>query len=248
MTETSAVPVPPPAPKAMSLGARVIGIITAPRETYAAVAAAPRWLGMAVLIILVVGGCQMWFQSTQVGKQATLDESIRRIESFGVKVSDQMYEQTRKAIMDPPAWRMGVSAAAMVVGPPIVWAVMAGLLFLVFGVFTGGRATFKQLYAVVVHSGVISTLGTLFLTPLNYFRESLSSATNLGVFLPFLPESSFLGRLVGMVDFLLVWWVTSLAIGVAVTYKKKTAGVAMVLFGVYAVIAIGYAAFMAARS
>jgi len=45
-----------------------------------------------------------------------------------------------------------------------------------------------------------------------------------------------------------VWWVTSLAIGVAVTYKKKTAGVAMVLFGVYAVIAIGYAAFMAARS
>jgi hypothetical protein len=159
-----------------------------------------------------------------------------------------MYEETRKGIFNPPAWRIGASVAAMVIAPPIVWAVLAGLLFLVFGVFTGGRATFKQLYAVVVHSGVISTLGTLFLTPLNYFRESLSSATNLGVFMPFLPESSFLGRLVGMVDLLLVWWVTSLAIGVAVTYKRKTAGVAIVLFGVYAVIAIGYAAFMAARS
>ena len=41
---------------------------------------------------------------------------------------------------------------------------------------------------------------------------------------------------------------TGLAIGLAVTYKKKTGGVAIVLFGVYAVIAIGYAAFMAARS
>jgi hypothetical protein len=245
MSETT---VPPAAAKDLGLVARVIGIITAPRETYAVVAAAPRWLGMAILIILIAGGCQMWFQSTQIGKQATLDESVRRIESFGVQVSDQMYEQFRKPIMEPPAWRIGVSAAAMVVAPLIVWAVMAGLLFLVFGVFTGGRATFKQLYAVVVHSGVISTLGTIFLTPLNYYRESLSSATNLGVFMPFLPETSFLGRLVGMVDLLLVWWVTSLAIGVAVTYKKKTAGVAIVLFGVYAVIAIGYAAFMAARS
>ncbi len=245
MSETT---VAPAAPKAMGLMARVIGIITSPRETYAAVAAAPRWLTMAILIVLVVGGSQMWFQSTAIGRQATLDESIRRIEAFGVTVSDRMYEETRKAIMDPPAWRVGMTAGMMVVGPPIVWAVLAGLLFLVFGVFTGGRATFKQLYAVVVHSGVISTLGTLFLTPLNYFRESLSSATNLGVFMPFLPESSFLGRLVGMVDLLLVWWVTSLAIGVAVTYKRKTAGVALVLFGVYAVIAIGYAAFMAARS
>jgi len=245
MSETT---VAPAAPKEMGLMARVIGIITSPRETYAAVAAAPRWLTMAILIVLVVGGSQMWFQSTAIGRQATLDESIRRIEAFGVTVSDRMYEETRKAIMDPPAWRVGMTAGMMVVGPPIVWAVLAGLLFLVFGVFTGGRATFKQLYAVVVHSGVISTLGTLFLTPLNYFRESLSSATNLGVFMPFLPESSFLGRLVGMVDLLLVWWVTSLAIGVAVTYKRKTAGVAIVLFGVYAVIAIGYAAFMAARS
>jgi hypothetical protein len=245
MSETTA---PPAAPKDMGLVARVVGIITAPRETYTAVAAAPRWLFMAILVILIVGGCQLWFQSTEVGKQATLDESIRRIESFGFKVSDQMFEETRKAIMNPPAWRIGLSVGAMVVGPLIVWAVLAGLMFLVFGVFTGGRATFKQLYAVVVHSAVISTLGTLFLTPLNYFRQSLTSATNLGVFLPFLPEGSFLGRLAGMADLLLIWWVTSLAIGVAVTYKRKTGGVALVLFGVYAVIAIGYAAFMAARS
>jgi hypothetical protein len=245
MSETTA---PPAAPRGQSLVTRLVGVIMSPRETYTALAAAPRWLGMAIIVILVVGACQLWFQSTAVGKQATLDESIRRIESFGVKVSDQMYEETRKAIMNPPAWRIGLSATAMVIGPPIVWAAMGGLLYLVFGVFSGGRATFKQVYAVVVHSGVISALGTLFLTPLNYFRQSMSSATNLGVFLPFLPEGSFLGRLAGMADLLLIWWLTNLSIGIAVTYKRKTGGVALVLFGVYAVIAIGYAAFMAARS
>jgi hypothetical protein len=135
-----------------------------------------------------------------------------------------------------------------VIVPPIMWAVIAGLLFLVFGVLSGGRATFKQIYAVVVHSSVISALGTLFLTPLNYVRESATSATNLGVFLPFLPDGSFLARVAGMADLLLIWWLINLSIGVGVTYKRKTGGVALVLFGVYAVIAVGYAAFMAARS
>jgi hypothetical protein len=136
----------------------------------------------------------------------------------------------------------------MAVIPPVVWAVMAGVLFLIFGVFTGGNATFKQVFAVVVHSAVIGAVSTVFVTPLNYFRQTLSSATNLGVFLPFLPEGSFFARLAGMVDLFLIWWVAVLSIGVAVTYKKKTGSVAMVLFGIYAVIALGIAAVMAARS
>ena len=245
MSETTAAPAPP---KGQNLVTRMIGVITSPRETYAALAAVPRWLGMAVVVIVVVGACQMWFQSTAVGKQATLDATVRQMEAFGLTVSDQLYEQTRASIFEPPAWRVGLSAAGMAVVPPIIWAVIAGLLFLVFGVLSGGRATFKQIYAVVVHSSVISALGTLFLTPLNYVRESATSATNLGVFLPFLEEGSFVARLAGMADLLLIWWLTNLAIGVAVTYKRKTGGVAAVLFGVYAVIAIGYAAFMAARS
>ncbi len=114
MSETTA---PPTAPKPMNLAARG-RIITAPRETYAAVAAVPRWLGMAILVIVVVAGCQMWFQSTEIGKQATLDESIRRIESFGIKVSDQMYEETRKAIIHPPPWRIGVPWGRLRSGRP----------------------------------------------------------------------------------------------------------------------------------
>jgi hypothetical protein len=244
MDSTAVQPTPA---QPMGFAARFFGILTSPRDTYKAVAAAPRWFGLALLIVLITTASQMWFQSTEVGRQATLDESVRRVESFGVKVSDQMYEGMRKGIMEPTTSRV-LSIVSMVAFPPIIWAVLAGVVFLVFGVFTGGNATFKQVYAVVVHSGVVSAIGTLFVTPLNYFRQTLSSATNLGVFLPFLPEGSFFARLAGMVDLFLIWWLTVLSIGVAVAYKKKTGGVAAFVFGVYAVIALGFAAFMAARS
>jgi hypothetical protein len=244
MTDTTAAAAPVPDKDPV---ARFFGVLLAPTETFRAVVAKPTWLVMALIVIVLSGGSQMWFQSTDVGRQATLDESVRKTEAFGFKVNDQMYEAMRKSIMEPPAWRVALSAAAIVVFSLGIWAIIAGLLFLVFA-STGGQATFKQVFAVVVHSSVISAVGAVLMTPVNYFRESLSSATNLGVFLPFLPEGSFVARLAGMVDVFLVWWVMVLAIGLAVCYKKKTRNVAAALFAVYGVIAVAVAAFMAMRS
>lgn len=243
MTETTATaPVPVKDPVA-----RFFGILLSPTETFRAVVAKPTWLVVALIVIALTGGCQLWFQSTDIGRKATLDESVRKTEAFGFKVSDQMYEGMRKSIMEPPPWRVALSAATIVVFSLAIWAVLAGLLFLVFSAI-GGQAAFKQVFAVVVHSSVVSAVGTLILTPVNYFRESLSSATNLGVFLPFLPEGNFIARFAGMVDVFVVWWVMVLAIGLAVCYRKKTRNVAAGLFAVYGVIAIAVAAFMAMRS
>ena len=84
----------------------------------------------------------------------------------------------------------------------------------------GGDATFKQVFAIVAHSGVVLAALSLFTTPLAYARESMSSATNLGVFLPFLDESSFLARLLGSIDLIFIWWMVSLAIGLGVLYRR----------------------------
>lgn len=243
MTETTATaPVPVKDPVA-----RFFGILLSPTETFRAVVAKPTWLVVALIVIAVSGGSQLWFQSTDIGRKATLDESVRKTEAFGFKVSDQMYEGMRKSIMEPPPWRVALSAATIVVFSLGIWAVIAGLLFLVFSAI-GGQAAFKQVFAVVVHSSVVSAVGTLIVTPVNYVRESMSSATNLGVFLPFLPEGNFIARFAGMVDVFVVWWVMVLAIGLAVCYRKKTRNVAAGLFAVYGVIAIAVAAFMAMRS
>ena len=99
-----------------------------------------------------------------------------------------------------------------------------------------------------MHSGRHPAHRALVITPLNYARESLTSATNLGVLLPFLPDGSFLGRLVGMMDLFRCGGCSCLAIGFGVAFKKKTGTAPRWSFGIYAVIAIGFAAFMAARS
>ena len=66
----------------------------------------------------------------------------------------------------------------------------------------------------------------------------MTSATNLAVLLPMLDEKSFLGRLLGMIDLFIIWWLLVLAIGLAVLYRRRTQPIAIALFGVYAVIAL----------
>jgi hypothetical protein len=100
--------------------------------------------------------------------------------------------------------------------------------------------------AVNTHTGAITVIATLFTMPLNYARESLSGATNLAVFAPFLEEGSLAARFLGMIDLFLVWWVVVLAIGLAVLYKRRTGPVALSLLGAYVGIAVIIAVVMRA--
>ena len=93
-------------------------------------------------------------------------------------------------------------------------------------------------------AGIITTIGGLFTGVINYFRGGAGSATTLGSLLPMIDEKSFVGRLLGMTDIFLVWWIITLSIGLAVLYRRKTQPIAISFFILYAVIALGVAAFM----
>ena len=101
---------------------------------------------------------------------------------------------------------------------------------------------------MVAHSGVVLAVLALFTTPLAYARESLSGATNLAVFAPFLDESSFAARLLGSIDLFVIWWIVSLAIGFGVLYRKRTGPIATTMFAVYAAIAVIIAAIKTAST
>ncbi len=223
-----------PAPPAKSLPARFIGVIFSPKETFQSVAAAPRWFGMLAFITLFLATATFLFMRTEVGQRAVLEQQVSTMESFGMQVSDAQYAQMQQ--------RMGVSAyiasISQLVMVPIVYLVMAGILFAVFSAVMGGQATFKQLYAVVVHSGAIGVVQQLFVMPVNYARQSMSSPTNLAALLPMLPEKSFVTYLLGTVDVFYVWSTMVLAIGLGVTYRRRTQPIAITLFVIYGVIAL----------
>jgi hypothetical protein len=125
---------------------------------------------------------------------------------------------------------------------------IAGMALAVFNAILGGDASFRQVFAVVVHSGVVLSLSQLFGLPLAYARESMSGATNLAVFAPFLDDESFAARMLGSIDLFLIWWMVCLAIGLGVLYKKRTAPIATTLIVIYVAIGVVIAAIKTAAS
>ena len=236
MSEVPVVPLTPT--PGLSLWARIWGILTSPRETFADVVARPRWFGMMAVAILVTTVSMGGFLMTSVGQQAYLDNQVRATERFGGQVSEAQY-----AMMEKMAKYVApITVVFVAVFTPLMWTILAGILFAVFNAAMGGDSSFKQMFAVVAYSSAVGIVQQLFVTPLNYVRETMSSATNLAVFLPMLDESSFLARLLGMVDLFLIWWVIVLSIGLGVLYRRKTGPIAIGLFAVYGVIAVIVAA------
>ena len=95
----------------------------------------------------------------------------------------------------------------------------------IWGMLMGGTGTFKQVYAILAHSGVIFALSVLFAMPLSYATHRMAGA-NLGVFVPMLEETTFLARFLGAIDLFSIWWSVNVAIGVGVLFKRKTGGIA----------------------
>jgi hypothetical protein len=221
-----------PAPK--SLLARAIGVFTSPRDTFGSVAASPKWFGMLALTTVIVAIFAALPMTTEAGRQAAIDQQVTQMQSFGMTVSDQMYEQMEKGAGRMPY----MTGGSVIVVTPIIAVIFAGILFAIFNAAMGGEASFKQVFAVYVHAGAISALSAMFSGTVNYFRGGMTSVANLGAALPMLPENSFAGRLLGMVDIFLIWYIIVLAIGLAVLYRRRTQPIAISLLSVYAVIAI----------
>jgi len=231
------IQVDPGAP-AKSLPARLIGVLMTPRNAYAAVAARPRVLGALLVVALISGLCIAAFSATEVGKNAIFDQQRSSMESFGVQLNDAQLQQMEARLRFAPYF----GAVGQFVFLPVTALIIAGIAFAVFNAALGGDATFKQVYAIVVHSGVIVAVQQLFTLPLDYVRETLSSPTNLMVFLPFLEENTFVARLLGTIDLFLIWWSISLAIGLGVLYRKRTGPIATTLLVVYVAIGLVIAA------
>jgi Yip1-like protein len=223
---------------------RMFGVIVSPRATFANLAAHPRALDVLLLSVLVLAAAMCLFLRSQVGQDAWIDQQVRQSEAFGRSLNEQQY-----AGLERIAPLVGyIVIGVYIVGIPIVVAILSGILLGVFNAFMGGDASYKQVFAVVTHAGVITVLGGLFALPLFYARQTLSSPTTLGVFVPFLDENTFLARLLGTIDLFQVWWLLTLSIGLGVLYKRRTTPIAVSIYTVYFVIILAIAAVRTALS
>lgn len=229
--------------------ARFVGILTSPKATFADVAARPRWLGMvaALVIVGILAGTAL--MTTDTGRLAALDAARSQFKSLGINLPPEAEAKMERDLMEMPLWRMALNASfGQIIMGLLVPVIIAGVFMLLFNVMLGGEASFKQLFATVVHTNPVLLVGSLITTPLMYLRGTMTGVTNLGVFLPMLDENSFLAKLLGSIDLIRVWWVIALAIGLGVLYKRKTRPIAIGLFVVYGIIAVIFAAVTASRA
>lgn len=218
-----------------SLAARLLGVILSPGEIFPSVVAHPRWFGVLATTLVVTSLTTFVFLSTEVGRQALLDQQVASMEGLGIQVTDEAYAR----LQAQSASGAYLGAGSVLIVTPLVFAAVAGILLGVFTALLGGEASFKQVFAVVSHAGVISIVQQLFVTPLNYARESLSSPANLSVFFPMLDEGGFLAGFLGSIDLFLVWQVVVLAIGLGILYRRPTRSILLGLGTVYLVVAVG---------
>ena len=234
----SGMPSDPSAVAPKGLAVRLVGVLTSPRETYAAVAARPRAFGvLAVVLGLAATGSFLLF-SSKVGQEALLDQQVQGAEAFGRTISDAQYAQLQRFA----SFAGYFVVASQAIGLPLGMLAVAGVMYGIFNAAMGGEATFKQVFAIVSHSSVVLLVQSLFVLPLDYARGTIASPTRLLVFVPMLDETTFLGRLLSSIDLFTIWGTISLAIGLGVLYKRRTAPIVTTMLMTYGALALLIAA------
>ncbi len=222
------------APASSNVFARLAGAILSPRETFAAIVAQPKWLGAMAVVTLTIAVAQYGFLSTQVGQDAMVDQQMRQTERWTGNLTQEQIDGIERRAPLGKYFALG----GTIIFVPVISFIVAGILFGVFNALLGGDASYKQVLAINAHAGAVSIVQTIFVVPLNYFRESVSSATNLGVFVQFLDDTNYVARVLGWFDLFIIWNLIVTAIGLGVLYKRKTGPIFWSLMAVYAVIAL----------
>ncbi len=222
---------------ALSFPQRVIGSVFSPRATFESVVAHPKWLDVFLLTLIVGTMAFGAFMFSPVGSQAMKDQMVTQSERQIAAQGGNPADAAGRVENFFPVFRTAIVVASPVIGLIFVMAI-AAILYGIFGAILGGGGTFKQVLAIVVHAGVVYQIGALLTLTLNYVRATMTSATTLGVFVPMLPEDSFVFKLLNAIDLVTIWYMVILAMGIGVLYRRKTASVAISFFGLYLVIAV----------
>jgi hypothetical protein len=216
---------------------RIAGVLRHPRSTMAALVAAPAFLSTWALLLILWLEPATWLLSTNVGRQALVDERVRVVEGFGGQVDDATYGQLQRS---PPWLTYFITGGRLLLAPPLTLLVALGLVGLARA--DGSSLSVVAAMAFSVHASTVLVLQELVATPLHYLQESITSPTNLARVFPSFGDGTLPARLLGSIELFGLWWVWLLALGVAAATGRP----ARRYFGRLLVVYVGIAALLAA--
>jgi hypothetical protein len=219
---------------------RVTGVLVRPRSTMAEVARHPSFIMTWAVVLLAVAVCGGLLLSTQVGRQALVDERVRVTEALGQRVDDAGYARLEA---NPPVSIYLTSGGRLLLMPPVTIVVAAGVMLL--GRVDGVKLSFVAALAIVVHATLVLALQQIVATPLHYVHESLTSPMTVAGLLQIFDEGSWPSRLFGTIDVFGLWWMWLISLGLAALARRPARRYFWRLVAVYVGVAAGVAALFA---
>lgn len=224
---------------------RVTGVLLHPRATMAEVVRHPAFITTWVVVLLAVVLCGGLLLSTDVGRQALVDERVRVTEALGQRVDDAEYARLEA---NPPVLVYLTSGGRLLLMPLTTLLVAAGLL--VLAKVDGVKVSYVTALAIAVHASVVLALQQFVALPFHYVQEALTSPTTVAGVLRIFDEGSWAARLFGTIDVFGLWWMWLLSVGLAAAAGKPArrywwrllavyVGVAVIVAAVFAVMGSG---------
>jgi hypothetical protein len=228
MTEPTVAAQPP------SLISRIIGVITSPRVTFEKIVAAPRPVGIMLVVALTIGVVQAIPLFSEQGRQAVLTAQMEAMSRQG-PVTPEVAARVEQFSRFMPI----IAIVGTFIFLPVVALFMSALYWGIFNVVLGGTASYKQVLAIVTHAQVIGALAVLAGLPFMLSQPNLKfgGPFNLGALAPMLDETSRLAKFLGNISIFSLWGAFVTATGLSVLYRRKMTGILIVVLGIVALMA-----------
>ena len=219
---------------------RVTGVLLHPRATMAEVVRHPVFITTWVAVLLAVLVCGGLLLSTDVGRQALVDERVRLAEALGGRVDDAQYARLQA---NPPYVVYFTSGGRLLVTPEMTLLVAAGVMALAR--IDGARVSYLTALAITVHATVVLALQQIVATPFHFIQEALTSPTTVAGVLRVFDEGTLPSRLFGSIDVFGLWWMWLLSVGLSAAAGKPARRYLWRLLAVYVgvamLVAVGFA-------
>ena len=158
MTESDDGPARPAATHHLGLVSRLVGVLLTPRRTFGDVVRQAKWLGALTVVTLTMASFSAWLVNTALGQQMLIEQQVGALESFGISVTDELYDQMAGALENSAY----LTAGGVVVFIPILALLVSGSVWTVCYVLLGAHVPFRAMYAVVAHVGVVNMGAAVF--------------------------------------------------------------------------------------
>jgi hypothetical protein len=238
----------------LSQGQRLTNIFTAPSKTFEDIKNGHRSWWLPFIIYAVLGFAFYGVIEAKVG--------MRQVSENQVKLSPKAEEQMAQLTPEQREQRMKISTTItqgiFIAGPVFLLAMGAIISLVLLGTINfvfGGKAKFGSVLAVWMYammpSCIKTILGIVVLfagTAPDSFNIKNFAPTNLGAFMNPMETNPGLYSLLSLIDFVTIWTLALVGIGVAIVAGTKRTSGYIASFGWWALVVIVGAGFAAAFS